>query len=332
VRGVLAGVLVTAVFCGFAASPASAAPHAKKHPGRGTIWVTNDGAGGNPVQVISGSGAVTDIEPFHNPQGIAFTPNGSLAYVTNAGSGDVSVVNTSTLMIATNIPLPGVTPSPGPIVMSPNGNTAYVLDNVNGYVDVISTATNSETAAISVNGNLDGLAITPSGSFVYVTFYHGGSADVAVIDTSSNQVVDYIPVGGAPQGIAITKSGATAYVANCANGAVCEINTATNTLLPTTIPVGGGGGLALSPRNNRLWVVATPNGQHMASIKLGKNKVTSIGGLNGPAGTGNVVFSSNSAGYVACQNSNLAEVRNGTVTYPFSLGGDSQLSSVAIEP
>jgi len=35
---------------------------------------------------------------------------------------------------------------------------------------------------------------------------------------------------------------------------------------------------------------------------------------------------------VACQGGSLAVVRGGQVTYPFALGGDAFLSSVAIEP
>ena len=326
-------LLLLTLTLGLGASPASATSHAKRNPGRGSVWVTNDGAGGNPVQVISRAGVVTDIEPFHNPQGIAFTPNGAVAYVTNAASGDISEVNTTTLTITKNIPLSlpgGGTSSPTAIVMSPSGAFAYAIDG--SFLDVIDIATDTQTAAISMNANLNGLAITPNGEFVYITFYHGATAAVAVVNTSSNLVVDDIEVGGAPSGIAISSNGTTAYVANCANGVVCQVDTTTNTLLPTTIAVGGGGGVALSPNNKLLWVVATPDGATMASVKLAKNKVTSITGLQGPRGTGNVVFSSNSAGYVANQGGNLAAVRRGQVSYPFSLGGDAQLSSVSIEP
>ncbi len=252
ISGAVATILVAAVFLGFATSPASAKSNSKRAPGRGTVWVTNDGAGGDPVQVISGGMVIKNIEPFHNPAGIAFTPNGQFAYVTNAVSGgQVSVVNTSTYAIQTNIALPG-SPVPVEIVMTPNGLQAYVADTESGSVDVIDIATNSVSATIPIGGggNLDGLAVAPNGQSVYVTFYHRATADVAVINTSTKSVTDYIPVGGASQGIAVTPNGQAAHVANCLNGVVCVINTATNTVTSTIAAVSGGDGLAIPRTEN----------------------------------------------------------------------------------
>ena len=57
-----------------------------------------------------------------------------------------------------------------------------------------------------------GVAVTPNGSYVYVTNYH--SDTVSVVQTSDNTVVDIISVGDFPRGVAVIPNGRYVYVAN----------------------------------------------------------------------------------------------------------------------
>ena len=59
------------------------------------------------------------------PTGIAITPNGSDAYVTNVLSNTVSVISTSTNTVVKTV---RVGSSPYWVAITPNGNDAYVTN------------------------------------------------------------------------------------------------------------------------------------------------------------------------------------------------------------
>src|SRR3972149_3604041 len=102
----------------------------------------------------------------------------SFAYVTNSGSASVSVINTATKTVLSNISV-GLTPEQ--IAITPSGARAYVANSGSNTVSVIDTVTNTVTTTIPVGSNPVGIAITPSGARAYVT--NQGSNTVSVIDT-----------------------------------------------------------------------------------------------------------------------------------------------------
>src|ERR1700685_1742798 len=80
-----------------------------------------------------------------SPNGVAITPDGSMAYIANGGSsGVVSVIDTSTKNATATI---SVGEFPTGIAITPDGSTAYVLTQGyglgTGYIYVVDTATNS---------------------------------------------------------------------------------------------------------------------------------------------------------------------------------------------
>ncbi|PEQ46184.1 YncE family protein, partial [Bacillus cereus] len=66
------------------------------------------------------------------PTGVAITPDGNFAYVTNLG--DVSVIDTSTNTVIATVP---VGSSPFCVAITPDGNFAYVTNNIDDTVSVI---------------------------------------------------------------------------------------------------------------------------------------------------------------------------------------------------
>ena len=205
-----------------------------------------------------------------------------LAYVTNEGSNDVSVINTKTNTVVDLDPAtPGIQGipvgiAPAGVAFTPNGKTAYVANLISNTVSVIDTKTN--TVVATINGEDESfsaplaVAITPDGARVYVTnfgpFPQPGAPPpppsfVSVIDTKTNTVVATIGVGVLPEGVAISPNGRTAYVANEGSNTVSVIDTKTNTVVdldPTTpeiegIPVGmGPSGVAFTPNGRRAYV------------------------------------------------------------------------------
>src|SRR5216684_8872391 len=189
-----------------------------------------------------------------SPLGVAITPNGKFAYVTNTGAvcdlcpfnqpSSVSVIDTATYSVVATIP---VGQYPASVAITPNGAFAYVANFNSNSVSVIDTATNNVTGTVSVGTGPSGVAITPNGAFAYVTNYT--SASVSVISTTTNAVVATVAMASPAWGVAITANGAFAYVTTPGSNNVSVINTATNTVV-ATVTVGCG------PTS----VVLTPNG------------------------------------------------------------------------
>ena len=121
----------------------------------------------------------------------------------------------------------------------------YVLIADNGLQDqTIST--------VGVGFEPVGLAISPSGSLVYVANF--GSGTVSVIDTATNSVINTITVGTEPRDVALNYLGTIAYVANYGSDTVNVIDVATNTVI-NTITVGSSpDGVSFNPSGTLAYV------------------------------------------------------------------------------
>src|SRR5882724_637795 len=196
--------------------------------------------------------AVAVIPVDFSPFGVAITPNGAFAYVTNTGiicdlcpvsqPPSVSVIDTATYKVVATIPV-GLYPAG--VAISPNGAFAYVANFNSNSVSVIDTATNTVTATVTVGTNPLGVAITPNGAFTYVTNYTSHS--VSIISTTTNSVVATLPMGSPAWGVASTPSGAAAYVTNPGSNSVSVINTATNTVVASVAVGCGPTSVAITP-------------------------------------------------------------------------------------
>lgn len=162
------------------------------------------------------------------PWGVAFSPDGSLAYATDLNEDKVELINTATRDAFSSIP---VGEDPRNVVFSPDGKTAYVANEGSNDVSVIDTATRQVVGTIPVGSAPWSLALTPNGASLYVS--NLGDDTVSVINTATRQVVGApIPTGIAPYELAVTPDGKSVYVANYTGEAegkgVTVIDTATN--------------------------------------------------------------------------------------------------------
>jgi YVTN family beta-propeller protein len=99
------------------------------------------------------------------PEGVAVTPDGKHAYVTNEGDGTVSVIDTATNTVAATVV---VGTFPIWVAVTPDGKQAYVANNGADYppfmpstVSVIDTATNTVAATVTAVGFAAGVGIIP---------------------------------------------------------------------------------------------------------------------------------------------------------------------------
>jgi YVTN family beta-propeller protein len=165
------------------------------------------------------------------PLAVAFTPDGSSAYVTNQSSRTLSVIDTTTNTVVNTISLGTDSPQYLAMAQPPSGNLLYVSTS-NGPVYLLSTVNDNILTTIQVPGNTTGMALTPDGNHLYVDVATlDGNYSMSVIDTSHSRVVATIPEnqGDAPGELAISPDGSFAYVAGTGSGVLSIISSASNT-------------------------------------------------------------------------------------------------------
>jgi YVTN family beta-propeller protein len=142
-----------------------------------TAYVT--GYDGNLLAVDLSRGRVTDRIPVGNgPDGVALSPDESIAYVVNIEDDAVSVVD---LRAGSTVATIDVGDRPISVAVHPDGRTAYVTNNESRSVSVIDTATRAVVGQIPVGNLPEAVAVAPDGRRAYVV--NSGDATMSVIDT-----------------------------------------------------------------------------------------------------------------------------------------------------
>jgi len=126
------------------------------------------------------------------------------AYVTNALSDTVTVVDTGSNTVITTI---AVGDRPDGVAVLPNGTRVYVVNSADSTVSVINTATNAVVATVPVGADPRSVTITPDGTRAWVSGYGG----TTVIDTASNTVVGTVAALRLSLDVAFSPNGARAY-------------------------------------------------------------------------------------------------------------------------
>lgn len=187
-------------------------------------------------------------------------------YVPNFNSDTVSIINSATHTIITNV---NVGNGPQAVAITPDGTEAYVANNLSDNVTVINTTTHAVTTTIAVGAGPIFIAITPDGTQAFVA--NNNTNTVSVINTATHMVTETVTVGNEPLDIAITPDGSKAYVTNNNSNSVTAINTAT--YVTTDIPVGTAPvGLVVTPNGKEVYV-ANEKSDTMSVINTATNTV-----------------------------------------------------------
>src|SRR6202012_2597618 len=131
------------------------------------VWVGDTGpqTGGASLRAISGGSTGADKGTSHPrlpptpPRAIAFSPSGSVAYVTT-GAG-LYVISTATVKVTGFVPGLG---DPQGVAVSPDGKTVYEPNPAKHLGEVLSAAANRVTTAIPVGQLPWQLAVSANGS------------------------------------------------------------------------------------------------------------------------------------------------------------------------
>ena len=198
-----------------------------------SVYVTN--VSSNTVSVIklatdyvTTNEVTATIKVGTEPRGIAISPDGSVAYVTNFRDNTLSVLSTATNTVTGTI---AVGNGPLGVAVTPDGTKAYVVNGFDNSVSVVKTATRKIEARIPVGPEPQAIALTPDGKQAYVTNFSGNS--VTVLDLSTNKPLHTVLVGKGPDGIAVSPDNTKVYVVNYNGNSVSILDRASNAVTDT---------------------------------------------------------------------------------------------------
>ena len=229
-----------------------------------------------PIDLVTGKVlAAIPLGSSAGPAGIAITPNGQTAYVTDAGAIGTIGHTITPIDLRTDKALPAIDVGPGPqgIAITPNGQRAYVADTgaiVSGQtgafgstVTPVDLTTGRALPPITVGNAPTGIAITPNGSTAIVTNLNSGS--VSTIDIATDRAGAPIELLGGPIAVVISRSQPTiAYVVDTISkqsktGNVTPVDLSDDTAGTPIIVGTNPQAIAVSPEGTTAWVVCYDN-------------------------------------------------------------------------
>jgi YVTN family beta-propeller protein len=253
------------------------------------------------------------------PKRIAITPDDSKAYVTYMGDayegGGVMAITLAS-GVATPIPVYGQ-----PTFIAASNSKVYFSNLIpSSYVGVIDTSTNSVATTIPLTHQVQGMALSPDGSQLWISDPVPGTNAVLVYATAGNTLAATIPFPstgltlGAPGQIAFSPDGSKAFVSNSFYDTVTtvsatspyglglfnQIGASPGPLAVSTdgseIYTGFSGGVSVALASGSPYAHVTGTGSSIGGIAVGNAgtpaatpTVTSVSPNSGPTAGGTVV-------------------------------------------
>jgi YVTN family beta-propeller protein len=180
-----------------------------------------------------------------------------MAYVANADSGTLSVIDTGSTTVQLVAPIADPAQAklsePMGLAITPNGGFAYMTYGTASNATVINTSTNLRTASVPVGLNNAAITVHPAGTFVYTIA--NGFGGIAVIDTVTNRTIAVVaPEIGESTSIAVTPDGTAIYVVSDDLGGVASVSTSDYQIASfTPLDLGLYDALAISPSGNAIY-------------------------------------------------------------------------------
>jgi YVTN family beta-propeller protein len=227
---------------------------------------------GEPARAASTAGGTpADSGTAAAPQ----SPDGQalLAYVTNEGSEELSVIDTRTDKVVDTIP---VGTRPRGVKVSPDGKTVFVA--LSGSPRCPPTMPDAECEKLKADKSKDG---------------------IAAVDVAARKVTRVLPGGSDPEAFDMSQDGTTLFVSNEDAGTASVVDVASGKIR-STVPVGKEPeGVRVQPDGKAVWVTGeTAHNVTVLDVKSGKK----IGEVEVGQRPRSIVFTPDGAkAYVACE-------------------------------
>jgi DNA-binding beta-propeller fold protein YncE len=204
-----------------------------------------------------------------NPSSIAISPDSLTAWVVNegdgGGGGSVSRINQLTNEVINSFPLP----FPNEIAIDSSNIYVWITTNNDGVIR-IDISNNIILPSILIGYyNLEGIAISPNNSIVWVANYDYNN--VLYFNTATFTPISTILVGQNPTKIVISIDGLFVYVLNSGDQSISVIYNFS--VIKTFTVINYPTDIAISPDNSKLWI--TNNGNNTISI-LNSTTITGV--------------------------------------------------------
>jgi YVTN family beta-propeller protein len=232
------------------------------------------------------------------PTGVAFSPDGGTAYVTNQTSGSLGVVNVAT---DSQVATVAVNAMPFVTMPSPDGSRIVVTGNSDS-IFVVNASTKSVVASLHVGGAPNGVVFNATGSRIYVSNFLDGT--VVEVNPATPAVLRTFTTGGQPQGLALSADGSELYIAN--QSGWLEVRSIATGARLDSVPLGGAAfGLARSPDNSLLYVGLYAVGKVMIVDRATHQVISSVATGGSPR---RIAFTADSKHAVIANNAGWVDV------------------------
>jgi YVTN family beta-propeller protein len=198
------------------------------------------------IDTLSDQVTFTLDTPNAYPAGIAISPDGTRAYVTNYYNSNpnpallvIDVVNKTILQT-----FPLSLSYPGVVALTPDGSQAWVDYYQQNVVDVIDTLTGGLVGRINLFANTqNAIAFNSTGTKAFISVI--GANQLAVVDTATLKTLAMVNVGPAPADVIYNPQEQTVLVGSTTQGIVSQVDAVSNTLIQNFTVDNGGIGLSL---------------------------------------------------------------------------------------
>jgi YVTN family beta-propeller protein len=208
------------------------------------------------------------------------------AYVTNGGSGTVSVLDVVNVRLDREL---AVGQNPVAVAVSPTRNEVYVVNSGaaggQGSVSVINAENNTVSGAITVHRQPVSIEIDPTGELAYVA--NSGSNTISVVDLKTRREIAAIGAGEEPVSAHLSADGNTLAVANRKAGSVSLIDPEARRVRQVFEGCPGASDTVILPDSSKVFVACAGGHQIMvialARAASGPNKTPGTKGEAQPA-------------------------------------------------
>ncbi len=164
----------------------------------------------------------------YRPLSIAVSPNGAQAFVSNAASGTISVLDLASFRVAREIHSLSDRLGPRSLVVSENGAVAYVANHAFSAVNRVDLVGGDVLDEIHVVYSFQPtyLAVSRDGQRAYIAGEHPDDDDVRMLDLDTGTFLGTIHTGAHPGNLALSPAEDKLYVTSTTENAVDVVDVA----------------------------------------------------------------------------------------------------------